>query len=104
MYCLTTLKHGHEFSNFSLSRLGLFNCADTVQNSVPISAAQRFRESSGCRNSRLARFEDRKALGRSWPVRMLYPIVHPQLQLRFARDQQTAFALAPSVRLPSCGS
>jgi hypothetical protein len=49
MYCLTTLKHSHEFSNFSLSRLGLFNCADTVQNSVPISAAQRFKEGSGCR-------------------------------------------------------
>ena len=49
MYRLTTLKHGHEFFDLSLSRLGLFGCVDPVQYRVPISAAQRFKEASGRR-------------------------------------------------------
>jgi hypothetical protein len=47
MDCLTTLKHRHEFSDLSLSRLGLFDRADTVQDRVSISAARRFEEGSG---------------------------------------------------------
>ena len=30
MNCFTTLKHGHEFTDLSLSRLGLFDRADTI--------------------------------------------------------------------------
>jgi hypothetical protein len=49
MYRLATLKHGDEFLDLSLSRLGLFDCADPVQNGVPVSGAQRFEEGSGRR-------------------------------------------------------
>jgi hypothetical protein len=49
MYRLTTLKHGDEFLDLSLSRLGLFDGADPVQNGVPVSAVQRFKEGSGRR-------------------------------------------------------
>jgi len=47
MNCLTTLKHGHEFTDLSLSRLGLFDRADTIQDRVSISAAQPFKEGCG---------------------------------------------------------
>jgi hypothetical protein len=49
MYCLTTLKHCHEFSDLSPSRLGLFNCADAVQDCIAVSAAKRFKKGGGHR-------------------------------------------------------
>jgi hypothetical protein len=60
MNCLTALKHGHEFADLSLSRLGLFDRADTIQDRVSISAAQPFKE--GC--SRWILFQRALKIGR----------------------------------------